>query len=260
MSTTTDLAQHAIIRQIVKQVRANDTYGQYDRSTTEELIAPFIVTKEQKHEIPIVGDPDEQTIERVREYYNAISSLVEERTGLMAIPMMSLTHEGFGRSSPWASSLSMTGRCATSIATVTARSSTWNRKPTRRSPASWDSSSATEKWPRTETGDRFAMSTSTLSYVGRTRGGAEWYPRYVMALDQSRCIGCGRCFKSCSRSVFQLVARETDEDDDCDETSKVMQIADAFDCIGCEACGKVCPKSCLTHESVEQSAEAVAAR
>ena len=29
MSTTTDLAQHAIIRQIVKQVRANDTYGQY---------------------------------------------------------------------------------------------------------------------------------------------------------------------------------------------------------------------------------------
>ncbi len=97
MSTTTDLAQHAIIRQIVKQVRANDTYGQYDRSTTEELIAPFIVTKEQKHEIPIVGDPDEQTIERVREYYNAISSLVEERTGLMAIPMMSLTHEGFGR-------------------------------------------------------------------------------------------------------------------------------------------------------------------
>ncbi len=97
MSTLTDLAQHEIVRQLVKQVRANDAHGQFDRKSAEELIAPFIVTKEQKHEIPIVGDPDEETIERVREYYNAISSLVEEKTGLMAIPMMNLTHEGFGR-------------------------------------------------------------------------------------------------------------------------------------------------------------------
>jgi Nif-specific ferredoxin III len=94
------------------------------------------------------------------------------------------------------------------------------------------------------------MSTSTLAYVGRTRGGAEWYPRYIMSLDQSLCIGCGRCFKTCSRAVFQLVEREQDEDDDCEETSKVMQIVDALDCIGCEACSKVCPKSCLKHEAL----------
>ncbi len=97
MSSTTDLAEHEIIRQIIKQVRANDTHGQYDRSPAAELIAPFIVTKEQKHQIPIVGDPDEETIERVKEYYNAISALVEEKTGLMAMPMINLTHEGFGR-------------------------------------------------------------------------------------------------------------------------------------------------------------------
>ena len=97
MSTLTDSAQHEIVRQLVKQMRAIDTYGQYDRKSAEELIAPFIVTKEQKHEIPIVGDPDEETMTRVEAYYNAISSLVEKKTGLMAIPMINLTHEGFGR-------------------------------------------------------------------------------------------------------------------------------------------------------------------
>ncbi len=94
------------------------------------------------------------------------------------------------------------------------------------------------------------MSTSTLSFVGRTRGGAEWYPKYIASLDQSRCIGCGRCFKTCSRSVLQLVEREVDEDDDGEETSKVMEIADADDCIGCQACGKVCAKSCITFEAL----------
>ena len=94
------------------------------------------------------------------------------------------------------------------------------------------------------------MSTSTLSYVGRTRGGAEWYPKYIASLNQSRCIGCGRCFKTCSRSVFELVDREIDEDDDGQETTKVMRIANALDCIGCQACSKVCPKSCLKHESL----------
>jgi len=89
---------------------------------------------------------------------------------------------------------------------------------------------------------------SALTWTGRTRGGAEWVPHFVAALNQTRCIGCGRCFKACSRDVFALVAREQDDDDDCEETSKVMSIVHPEDCIGCQACGKVCPKACLTHE------------
>jgi len=73
---------------------------------------------------------------------------------------------------------------------------------------------------------------------------------YVVGIDQSRCIGCGRCYKACSRSVLALVPREQDDDDDCDETGMVMSIADAMDCIGCRACSKACPKSCLTHAAV----------
>lgn len=83
--------------EIVKQIRAVDTYGEKDRLAVEKIIEPFIVTKECKREIPIVGDPDEETMGRVKAYYNAISSLIEKVTGLMPIPMINLHHEGFGR-------------------------------------------------------------------------------------------------------------------------------------------------------------------
>jgi probable nitrogen fixation protein len=83
--------------EIVKQMRAIDTYGTNDAMGPDEVVAPFILTKEQKKAIPVVGDPDEQTMARVKVYYNAISSLIDKECGLMAIPLMALTHEGFGR-------------------------------------------------------------------------------------------------------------------------------------------------------------------
>jgi Nif-specific ferredoxin III len=86
--------------------------------------------------------------------------------------------------------------------------------------------------------------------VGITRGGREWIPAFVTELNQSNCIGCGRCYKVCPRDVFNLVERETDEDEDdefSDDTAMVMTIADAMDCIGCGACSRVCPKSCHSH-------------
>jgi probable nitrogen fixation protein len=97
MSSTAVFPGTDLIRELVNQMRAIDTYGQNDRDPDAKLIEPFIVTREQKHHIPIVGDPDEETMARVKAYYNALSSLVEKATGLMAIPAINLTHEGFGR-------------------------------------------------------------------------------------------------------------------------------------------------------------------
>jgi Nif-specific ferredoxin III len=97
--------------------------------------------------------------------------------------------------------------------------------------------------------------------TGLTRGGIVWTPAFVNALDQTKCIGCGRCFKVCPRDVFDLVDREDvdglddfDDEDDygddgfSDDTSMVMSLKNALDCIGCEACSRVCPKGCMTHE------------
>jgi Nif-specific ferredoxin III len=89
--------------------------------------------------------------------------------------------------------------------------------------------------------------------TGRTRGGAEWVPQFVTAVDAQKCIGCGRCYKVCPRDVFELVERSGMVDDDLydeDDEMMVMAIADGLDCIGCKACAAVCPKQCHTHQAL----------
>ncbi|MGK2953059.1 MAG: ferredoxin III, nif-specific [Thiobacillus sp.] len=78
-----------------------------------------------------------------------------------------------------------------------------------------------------------------------------------MELNQKTCIGCGRCYKVCPRSVFDLIEREADEDsydDDDEDNTMVMSIANALDCIGCGSCARVCPKQCHTHQSLPLNA------
>lgn len=95
--------------------------------------------------------------------------------------------------------------------------------------------------------------------TGMTRGGYEWTPAFVTALNPKRCLGCGRCFKVCSRDVFELVERESidddtddyDDDEFSDDTAMVMSLMNAPDCIGCQACAKVCAKDCIRHAVVE---------
>jgi len=85
------------MQEIVKQMRAIDTYGTYDDWSEAKILDPFVMTKERKAEIPIIGDPDEIVMARVKAFYNSISSLIEKECKLMAVPMINLSHEGFGR-------------------------------------------------------------------------------------------------------------------------------------------------------------------
>jgi len=98
--------------------------------------------------------------------------------------------------------------------------------------------------------------------TGVTAGGTPWTPAFVQSINQTRCIGCGRCFKVCPRSVFDLIDRaDTLEADDIDDyedldedNAQVMSIANAGDCIGCSACSRVCPKNCFTHAPLAAAA------
>ncbi len=85
------------IKEMVKQMRALDSYGSYDGWTVERILEPYIVTKEMRRQIPVIGDPDEQTLARVKAFYNGIAVLIEKECCLMAVPMVNITHEGFGR-------------------------------------------------------------------------------------------------------------------------------------------------------------------
>jgi probable nitrogen fixation protein len=100
-----------------------DSYGSYDGWTVERILEPYIVTKEMRRQIPVIGDPDEQTLARVKAFYNGIAVLIEKECGLMAVPMVNITHEGFGRALITVGKLVvMDRRCATSIATATTTS------------------------------------------------------------------------------------------------------------------------------------------
>ena len=90
---------------------------------------------------------------------------------------------------------------------------------------------------------------------GITRGGAAWTPKFVQTIDQKACIGCGRCYKVCSRGVLEMIGISEDGDivdaQDDEAEKKVMTIANGDNCIGCQACSKVCGKNCYTHAEVK---------
>lgn len=94
------------------------------------------------------------------------------------------------------------------------------------------------------------MAQATLT--GLTRGGGEWVPQFVTAIDAQKCIGCGRCYKVCPRNVFTLIERSSvvEADDDYDDEMQVMSLADEMDCIGCMSCARVCPKQCHSHQAL----------
>lgn len=85
------------IATLVRLIRAQDSYGVWEGKPDMELIAPFIVTREQRRNLPLMADPDPDVLERIDLFYNAVSLTIEGETGRVASPMMKMHHEGFGR-------------------------------------------------------------------------------------------------------------------------------------------------------------------
>jgi len=95
--TAADPMQSLFVKELIKQWRAQDAHGAWEGKTDATLLAPYIVTKEQRRQMPIIDDPDPETLWRVELYYNAIGLAIERATGVMVTPMMKMSHEGFGR-------------------------------------------------------------------------------------------------------------------------------------------------------------------
>ncbi len=94
---TTPAIESVFIKELIKQWRAQDTHGSWDKKSDLDLIDPYILTKEKRREIPIMGDPDPETLWRLELFYNAVGLAIERATGVMVQPMMKFHHEGFGR-------------------------------------------------------------------------------------------------------------------------------------------------------------------
>ena len=91
------LLQDPFIRELVKQIRAQDTHGTWEGKSDVKLLEPYILTAEQRRALPMMGDPDPETLWRLELFHNAIGLSIERATGCMVSPMMKMSHEGFGR-------------------------------------------------------------------------------------------------------------------------------------------------------------------
>jgi len=95
--TDQEILSNAFVRELIKQLRAQDLHGAWDGKADAALLAPFILTAEQRRAIPLMGDPDPETLWRLELFYNAVGLAVDRQTGVMVTPMMKMHHEGFGR-------------------------------------------------------------------------------------------------------------------------------------------------------------------
>ncbi|CCG09160.1 NifX-associated nitrogen fixation protein [Pararhodospirillum photometricum] len=93
----TDTLETPFVRQLLRQIRAQDTFGAWEGKPDPELLAPYIITREQRRELPIIADPDPDILDRVEMFYAAVGLTLEQATGLVGAPLMSINHEGFGR-------------------------------------------------------------------------------------------------------------------------------------------------------------------
>lgn len=91
------LSQSPFLAELVKQLRAQDSYGHWDGKSDLEVVAPYVLDKEARQAIPIIDDPDPDVLWRLELYYNAAGLAIERQTGTMCAPMIKMSHEGFGR-------------------------------------------------------------------------------------------------------------------------------------------------------------------
>lgn len=92
-----DVMQDPFIRELVKQWRAQDTHGAWEGKTDAMLLDPYVLDAEKRKELPMMADPDPETLWRMELFYNAIALSIERETKVMVSPMLKMHHEGFGR-------------------------------------------------------------------------------------------------------------------------------------------------------------------
>lgn len=84
------------LQELVRQMRAQDSYGFYRNWSDELIVKPYIVSKEAKRKISVDGDVEPATKARILSFYRAIAAQIEQKTGLLSQVVIDLSHEGFG--------------------------------------------------------------------------------------------------------------------------------------------------------------------
>jgi len=93
----TPAADAPFVKELIKIWRAQDSHGAWEGKSDLSLLEPYILDKEARRALPIIGDPDPETIWRMELFFNAVALSIERATSVMISPMLKMSHEGFGR-------------------------------------------------------------------------------------------------------------------------------------------------------------------
>lgn len=69
--------------ELVKLWRAQDTNEAWEGKSDLDLLEPYILNRERRRALPIIGDPDPNTLWRLELFFNAVGLSVERETGIM---------------------------------------------------------------------------------------------------------------------------------------------------------------------------------
>jgi probable nitrogen fixation protein len=58
-------ATRGFLNELIKQWRAQDLHGSWDAKSDQDLLEPYIMTREKRLLIPIMSDPDSETLWRM---------------------------------------------------------------------------------------------------------------------------------------------------------------------------------------------------
>ncbi|NEO52018.1 MAG: NifX-associated nitrogen fixation protein [Okeania sp. SIO3B5] len=95
-TTTTDIYSAPFIKELIRAVQAQDSYGVYKSWSPELIIKPYIVSKQEKRQISTEEEVNPMTLARIKLFYNAIATCIELETNQIMQVVISINHEGFG--------------------------------------------------------------------------------------------------------------------------------------------------------------------
>ncbi len=61
-------------------------HGAWESKSDLKLLEPYVIDKEKRRQMPIMGDPDPETLWRLELFYNAVGLAIERVTGIMVSP------------------------------------------------------------------------------------------------------------------------------------------------------------------------------
>jgi probable nitrogen fixation protein len=86
-----------VVTALLRLLRAQDHSGAWEGEPDDLLLAPFVVPKAKKRQLPLIGNPDPDVLWRVGLYFGAVAWEIERQSGRAVQPMMDINHEGWGR-------------------------------------------------------------------------------------------------------------------------------------------------------------------